>query len=127
MFGNNGLVLPICADDFAPSMDLAATLMKSLLAAPCLPGSIGAKATGTGPDCKVTAHYQNENGMLVDKDVPACADSGDVGPCWKLHDDLPACPHAALRVMPDPNEPTLGSEAFRYDCAKCVPGRACYD
>ncbi len=126
-FGNNGLVLPICADDFAPSMDLAATLMKSLIGAPCLPGSIGAKATGTGPDCKVTEHYQDENGMLVDQELPACADNGDVGPCWKLRYELAACLHPALRFTPDPNVPPNGSETFTYDCARCVPGRTCYD
>ena len=92
-------------------MDFAATLMKSLLAAPCLPGSIGENSAGTGPDCKVTEHYQNENGMLVDKDVPSCADSGDVGPCWNLRQDLPACLHPALRIRPDPNEPALATRA----------------
>jgi hypothetical protein len=126
-FGDNGLVLPICGDDFAPSMDLAATLLKSRAVAPCLPGPVGTNAAGTAVDCKVTEHYSDLNGTPVDKEIPSCADNGSTAPCWKLQGGLPACVHQAIRIMPDPDVPQSGSETFTYDCAKCVPGGGCVD
>ena len=81
----------------------------------------------TGPDCRVTEHYQNAAGMPVDTPVGACADNGDAAPCWKLTGKLPVCAHAGMRVMPDPAVPTPGSETFSYDCAPCTPlGGSCY-
>jgi len=126
-FGNNGLVLSICDASFSPSMDGAGTLLKSLIAAPCLPGSIGGTPTLSGPDCKVTEHYVDGNGASVDTDVPSCADNGNAGPCWKLQRMQAACAHPALRITPDPAVPNPGSETFSYDCARCGPSNSCYD
>src|SRR5439155_24343022 len=58
-FGANGLVLPICSDNLAPSLDRAATLINSLLAPGCIPGLIGGNPATGQPDCKVTEHYNN--------------------------------------------------------------------
>jgi hypothetical protein len=126
-FGNNGLVLSICDVSFAASLDLAGTLLKSLIAAPCLPGSIGATPTLSGPDCKVTEHYVDGTGVPVDTDLPSCADNGNTGPCWKLQRMQAACAHSALRITPDPNVPNPGSETFTYDCARCALSNSCYD
>jgi len=126
-FGDSGLALSICADDFTPSMNLAGTLLKSRIAAPCLPGLVGANATMTGPDCTVTEHYQNAAGMAVDTPIPACADNGNTAPCWKLTGKLPACAHGGLRAMPDPAAPDPFSVTYTYDCAPCSPlGGSCY-
>src|SRR5262249_54404750 len=119
-FGDNGLVLPICGD-FAPAMDMAATLLKSRLAAPCLPGPsgrlvapclpgrVGANAALPAPDCTVTEHYQDASGKPVDMPLPACVDNGGAAPCWNVTAKVPACVHRPLRVMPDPNVPVPGS------------------
>lgn len=125
-FGDDGRVAPICDDDFAPSLDLAATLVKSRAAAPCLPGSIGPNATGTEPDCKVTEHYVDANGTPIDKQIAYCSGNATPAPCWRLL-PAPVCAHRALRVMPDPDVPQAGSETFTYDCAQCVPGPGCYN
>jgi hypothetical protein len=124
-FGDNGLVLPICGDDFASSMDLAATLLKSRAMAPCLPGPIGSNAAGTRADCNVTEHYVDANGTPIDKEIPSCTDNGNTAPCWQLTVAVPACLHRAMRVMPDPDVPPGGSETFSYDCAKCIVGGGC--
>ena len=122
-FGDDGLVFPICDNDFSPSMDQAATLIKSRAVAPCLPGPIGFKADST-PDCTVTEHYVDTNGVPVDKVIPYCTDSTPA-PCYRLPGDLPVCANRGLRVMPDPNVPQSGGETFTYDCAKCIPGGGC--
>jgi hypothetical protein len=122
-FGDNGLVVPICDADFASSMDLAATLLKSMSVAPCLPGPIGVK-TNVGTDCNVTEHYMDSNGMPVDKQIPSCSENGKAAPCWQLL-TVAACVHPAMRVMPDPDVPQSGTETFTYDCAKCKTGDAC--
>ena len=124
-FGDNGLVAPICDDDFAPSLDLAATLVKSRAVAPCLPGAIGSNATGTEPDCKVTEHYVDANGASVDKALPFCSGNDTPAPCWRL-EARPVCASRAMVIKPDPAVPPSGSETFTYDCAKCVAADFCY-
>ena len=120
------LVLPICDDDFAPSMDLAATLLKSRAVAPCLPGPIGWNAAGTAADCKVTEHYATRTGRRSTRrfrPAPTTATWHRVGSCKA------ACPPAFTgdEVMPDPDVPQSGSETFTYDCAKCVAWRRLYE
>jgi len=125
-FRDDGLVAPICDDDFAPSLDLAATLVKSRAAAPCLPGAIGSNADGTEPDCKVTEHFVDANGTPVDKQLPYCSGDATPAPCWQLLAQPAVCAYRALKVKPDPGVPQAGGETFRYDCAPCVPGASCY-
>jgi hypothetical protein len=127
-FGGNGLVLPICTDDLAPSLDRAAMLINSLLSPGCLPGLVGENPTTGLPDCRVTAHNSDGLGGFIDKPVPACADNGNAAPCWQLV-KTPMCGAASvLDISPDPSLPATASGTVSYSCAKCpsADGLGCY-
>jgi hypothetical protein len=127
-FGGNGLVLPICSSDLSPSLDRAAMLINSLLSLRCLPGLVGDEPTTGEPDCKVTSHYGNGSGSIIDKTVPACADNGNVAPCWQLA-KTPTCgAGSVLDISPDPTLSASAIGTVSYSCAKCpsADGLGCY-
>jgi hypothetical protein len=127
-FGANGLELSICASDLTSPLDRTATLINSLLGPRCIPGLIGGnQATGL-PDCKVTGHISDGLGGFIDRAVPACADNGNVAPCWQLV-KTPMCGAASvLAVSADPGLPATASGTVSYSCAKCpsADGLGCY-
>jgi hypothetical protein len=127
-FGANGLVLPICSADLAPSLDRAAMLINSLLEPGCITGLIGENPTTGVPDCKVTEHYRNGSGSLIDKPVPACGDSAGAAPCWQLAKALTCGQGSLLNVSADPNVPAASGGTVSYDCARCpsADGLGCY-
>ena len=119
-FGDHGLVLPICSDNYGPSLDRAASMINSLFGPPCLTALGVDPANPTQADCKVTEHVSNGLGGLIDSKVPACAVNGGVPPCWQLARQN-ACNGLALNVSPDPNIPATTAATVTYDCAKCSP------
>jgi len=120
-FGAQGLVLPICADSFAPSLDRAAMLINGFFSPPCIPGQVQSKVGKL--DCNVTRHVSTGQGSVIDKVVPSCADNGGVAPCWQL-----SPPGAAgcetgqiLDVSPDPNVSPTTATNITVSCALCLP------
>ena len=121
-FGAQGLVLPICADSFAPSLDRAAMLINSMLSPPCIQPAIELDAAGQ-PDCNVTSHTFVQGGSVADKVVPSCADSGGAAPCWQLSPGAPGCETGrVVNVSPDPNVPSTVASNVTISCALCNPG-----
>jgi len=117
-FGDNGLVLPICSDSLGPSMDRAAQLINGLLGPPCIPGLVGMNPATGKPDCKVTERTRSATGMTTTKTVPACADNGNVAPCWSLGAQSSTCLGTVLSVSVDPSLPASTEASLTYDCAK---------
>ncbi len=119
-FGAHGVVLPICVDSFAASLDRAAMLINSFLSPPCIPGRVQRSATGS-PDCKVTRHVATGTGSFTDTLVPSCADNGGVAPCWQLS---PQASRATARFwMSAPIRtcrPTTATN-ITVSCALCDP------
>ena len=125
LFGRNGLVLPICSDDLAPSMDRAAQLINSLLGPPCIAGPIAANRATGNPDCNVAETYVNQSGMTVNAIVPYCEDNGGAAPCWSLTIGTGTCSGSTVNVLPDPNLGASTPATIKYDCGMCPSGLPC--
>jgi hypothetical protein len=67
-FGANGLVMPICGDSLAPSLQRIGQAIGKVLEPACISGKIEDDPTKPGlqPDCSVTAHVQQANGSVMD-------------------------------------------------------------
>ncbi len=79
-FGANGLVLPICSDNFGPSLDRIAMLINAQLQPPCITQKVAMKPGTQEPDCTVVSHTSNNLGGFNDKTVPWCGAPGARGP-----------------------------------------------
>jgi len=123
-FGANGLVLPICSDNFAPSLQRIGDLINASLQPPCITGRVANKAGTQEPDCTVVSHTSNGLGGYVDATVPACSANGGAAPCWRL--TTGACQGGAngqiVDVSVDMNLPTTTAQNATVNCALCING-----
>ena len=119
-FGGNGLTLSICDNSFAPALQRIADEIGRVLEPPCITGNIAMKPGG-GPDCTVISHTGNGSGMVVDSNVPSCAEAPGVLPCWELVAGM-NCTGQTMQVNNDPNAPPVASQNATVGCALCVPG-----
>ena len=123
-FGANGLVLPICSDNFAPSLQRIGELINASLQPPCVTGRIANKAGTSDPDCTVVSHTSNGLGQFMDDIVQPCSAVGGVAPCWQITQG--ACAGGGqgqiVDVSVDMNLPTTSSQNATVNCALCIPG-----
>ena len=121
-FGANGLVLPICSDNFGPSLDRIAALINASLQPPCIAQHVATKAGTQEPDCAVVSHTSNGLGGFIDSTVPWCG-SGASPPCWQLDPGAMGCPApgSIVTVKPDPNVPTSTAQNATVNCSLCDP------
>ena len=120
-FGANGLLLPICAADLAPSLGRAAALIGTTIAPVCITRAIADDPSKSGiqPDCIVTLNGKQPNGMTVETPLPACADNSGAAPCWQLLKGVEGCAGSSISVMPDPAA-AMPSDVVHFDCAVCA-------
>jgi len=132
-FGANGLVLPICEDDFGPSLDRIAKLINEQLKPPCITQTVATDPATGDFDCTVVSHTPNDFGASVDAKVPACSQNGNVAPCWSLG-AVGACPTGGtgriVNISPDPAVPPSTAQNATVNCSVCDPmfpdpGRGC--
>jgi len=115
-FGANGLLLPICSDNLAPSLDRIAQMINDRLGPPCLQGTIADEPGKPGtPDCDVTMFYAKGDGTFGEKAVKPCSETAGAGPCWQLQPGS-SCQGQLVMLTPDPTlasgpTPTSGSIA----------------
>jgi hypothetical protein len=83
-FGGNGLVYPICSDNFGPSLMTIATKLTILLRPSCITGTVANRPGTDRPDCTVTQSNPGSDNKSVQTVIQACADNGDTPPCWSL-------------------------------------------
>jgi hypothetical protein len=123
-FGANGLVLPICSDNFAPSLQRIGDLINASLQPPCITGRVANKPGTQEPDCTVVSHTSNGLGGYVDKTVDACAANGGMAPCWRLTTGM--CGGGqngqVVDVSVDMNLPTTTAQNATVNCALCING-----
>ena len=123
-FGANGLVLPICSDNFAPSLQRIGELINASLQPPCITGTVANKPGTQDPDCTVVSHTSNGIGGIVDATVPACSANGGAAPCWQLATG--ACSGGGngqiVQVSTDMSVPTTTSQNATVNCALCIAG-----
>jgi hypothetical protein len=126
-FGGNGLLLPICADSFAPALMTIGAKLSVLLKAQCIQGTLRDAAPTTptlDPECQVTDRFVNDQNVTVESPVPACADNGNNPPCWSIVDDTDNCPGAkTLNVNRGTAMPPNGLSSD-VSCVLCIPGVA---
>jgi hypothetical protein len=130
-FGATGLVLPFCADSYAPSLDRAAMLINSFLGPPCLTSLFAPdRQNPLLPDCNVVERIPNTNGTTTEKAIPACAENAGVAPCWQLSPGSGTCLGGRFfQVSADPGVPANVAVTFRYDCGRCTssdPLQGCF-
>ena len=111
------MVLPICVDSFAASLDRIATLINTSLQPPCITSPVARKANSEEYDCTVVSHASNGVGGTFDATVPSCDSNGNTPPCWAL-ESAASCSGQVLKVSADPNVPPYTSVTVSYDCAK---------
>jgi hypothetical protein len=123
-FGNNGLLLTICADTFAPALMTIATKLSMLLGPQCINGTLrdGDPTTpALDPMCTVIDSYVN-NGQTISSAVESCASNGNTPPCWALADDAMHCPNGkVLQVNRGSAMPPNGLNS-RVSCELCPSG-----
>jgi len=123
-FGNNGLLLTICADTFAPALMTIATKLSMLLGPQCINGTLrdGDPTTpALDPMCTVIDSYVN-SGQTISSAVESCASNGNTPPCWALADDAMHCPNGkVLQVNRGSAMPPNGLNS-RVSCELCPSG-----
>jgi hypothetical protein len=119
-FGANGLVLPICSDNFGPSLDRIAMLINAQLQPPCITQKVAMKAGTQEPDCAVVSHTANGTGGFIDKAVPWCG-SGASAPCWQLTAGGQGCGGSIVNVSPDPGVAMSTAQNATVNCSLCDP------
>jgi len=122
-FGDQGLMLNICADSFELALTQIATKLREQILKPaCIGGTFETLPSGT-PRCAVTDRFTNDHGQRAESAVPACAENGGATPCWTLDDDPEKCAgKKRLDVHRDPAAPVPTSLDTEISCALCVPG-----
>jgi hypothetical protein len=121
-FGANGLVLPICSDNFGPSLDRIAMLINAQLQPPCITQKVAMKPGTQDPDCAVVSHTSNGTGGFIDSTVPSCALNGGAAPCWSLSAGGMGCNGGSIvQVTSDPNVPMSTAQNATVNCSLCDP------
>ena len=119
-FGANGLVLPICEDDFGPSLDRIAQLINESLKPPCITQTVATDPATGDFDCTVVSHTSDG----PDAKVPACSQNGNVAPCWSLG-PVDACPTGGTGRIVDisavPGAPPSTARNATVNCSLCDP------
>ena len=100
-FGANGLLLPICEDDFAPALHRIADKIIGFTK-PCLGGTVAKRPGTSTDDCQVVATTPDGRGDFASNAVAACADTGGAGPCWQLTPGEAVLAGSSLRESPSP-------------------------
>jgi hypothetical protein len=83
----------ICGDDITKTPDFSNTLqalgqlISSQIGPGCLNSPVANRADGT-PDCTVEDVTANPDGSVTIKEIPSCAENGNMTPCWALNDLL---------------------------------------
>ena len=121
-FGPNGLQLSICGDEFAPALMRIAEKISQFVAKPCITGQIAKKPGTASDDCSVVSRSPNDSGQIVERPIPACADTGGAGPCWRLAPGEGTCTAQTIDVVPDPAAPAPVWETAAVECSVCAPG-----
>ncbi len=119
----NSLVASVCDADYGQSMTAIATALGNLIKPSCIHATIQQDSHGN-PACAVTDHLTNANGNRIDLPVPACAENGNVAPCWSLEADTTACAAGDLVLKVQQDAAAMSATALNstIECSLCLPG-----
>jgi len=122
-FGKHGLLLPICADSFAPALDQIANNLLPILGPSCIQGPIRKRPSGTY-DCAVNDRSKSNGGTMMETALAACDDNGNTPPCWTLQDDPADClgDGAKRLIVNRGSGPPPNSLNTDVSCSLCTPG-----
>jgi hypothetical protein len=83
-FGANGLLLDLCAGQFAPALQRLTDSINSELEPPCLRDvrDTDLEKPGLQPDCVFEDHVRAPDGTWTTATLPSC--DGAAPPCWSL-------------------------------------------
>jgi hypothetical protein len=121
-FGDNGLLLPICADSFEPALTRIAKVIGQHLGPACIPETIRNNPAGI-PICALNDRYRNQTSMnTVETPIAACASDGNTPPCWSLDDDADKCPGGKLLNVNRGGAVLPSNVDIDVSCELCQPG-----
>jgi hypothetical protein len=83
----NSYLTSVCDPDDATAIKAVDTLLMSRTSGGCLNTAVAARADGT-PDCVVEDVTAYPDGSVSRREIPSCAENGNVTPCWALVDRL---------------------------------------
>jgi len=126
-FGGNGLLLPICANDFAPALQRIADKIIDRLTKPCIVGTVAKRPGTTSDDCNVVStstSYDSSTatGQITESVVRSCAETGGAGPCWQFVPGENSCTGQSVALVADPAAPPPTSQSISVQCSLCVAG-----
>ncbi len=125
-FGGNGLVYPICSNNFGPSLQTIAQKLSALIGPSCITGNVANRLGSQIPDCTVTESTPDPNDPTKTQQtvIPNCADNMMTKPCWTMEvpDAMTNCPRGAhvVKIMRDGQAPD--NTRNEVQCSRCVPG-----
>jgi hypothetical protein len=90
-FGRNGLFLSICANSFAPALQLIANKIAGVFGPFCVDGPFPPASGAAHPPCRVADRFIGSNGQRVEIALANCGDNGNLPPCWSLAADPDGC------------------------------------
>ena len=124
-FGNHGLVEPICANSFAPALQLIATELSKLLGPQCIGNNLvdsDLNTPGLQPRCQVNNRYLDNQSKTVEVPIQACSLTNNVAPCWSMDIDANKCPGNFLVVNVKLDTPPPDGLSTVVSCATCIAG-----
>jgi len=120
-FGQHGLLLPICADSFAPALEEIAEALRIIIEPTCVEGNIRKRAS-QAYDCAVNDRFKNDHSDTIETALPACAENDNTPPCWSLEDDADKCAGSKRLVVNRGTAAPLNSLNTEISCSLCTPG-----
>jgi hypothetical protein len=123
-FGGNGLVYPICSNNFGPSLQTIAQKLSALIGPSCITGKIANRPNTQTPDCTVTQSTPDMSGGTQQSVIPNCADNGGATPCWTLQSAAGMnCPNGSQIVKIDRGgQMAPDNTRNAVDCSMCIQG-----
>jgi hypothetical protein len=89
---------------------------------PCFVEPVAKRPGTTVDDCTVVSHTPNDRGEVIDRVVPACADTGGAAPCFQLVAGQNGCTGLTPEVLPEPGAPIPTWQTATVNCAVCARG-----
>jgi hypothetical protein len=101
-FPNRNSATSICGPDLSEGFSLFAELSRMTLGAPCLSGrlhDLDPDTDGIQFECVVSEVVAPDTNEQEETLLPYCSDLDPVVPCWRLVEDLAACPDTPTHLI----------------------------
>jgi hypothetical protein len=123
-FGVNGVFQSICADSFAPALQVIAARVAGVFGPACVSGPFAGGDGGAPTACRVVDRTPRSDGSRSEVLLPSCADNANAAPCWTLMDDASGCLDGKRLSINRGAVTPPADLTTAFTCAACAPGTA---